>query len=186
MQQLVHKCKTQYYIVGFLTILIWSLSSGGLVRGAVPWGLTQCGQPYSTLLHPILSVLTHQGPALLRELAALRQTGVFFLFFFWSNLKLLSIPIANRHIPQGRTLQGMFETLWTPWFPEALKCHKGPLVPWGSGLSQWRFGSMGPHGVTMLFLVPWSVTMLFLVLWDLGLSHRHLIPWASVSQKWSP
>ena len=55
------------------------LTRSGLLTEAVPWGLTQCGQPCSALPSPILSVLTHLGPALPGELAALRETGAFFL-----------------------------------------------------------------------------------------------------------
>ena len=56
------------------------LRRSGLLREAVPWGLTQCGQPCCTLPNPILSVLTHLGLALLGDLAALRKRRVFLFF----------------------------------------------------------------------------------------------------------
>ena len=115
------------------------LCRSGLHREAVPRGLTQCEQPCSTFPSPILSVLPHLEPALLGEQAKCTQeeTGVFLCFwnqskapnFLKTDTLLMCVPAQEDTLSTRQNPARIIFYLWTRWFPEALQCHKGPLVP---------------------------------------------------------
>lgn len=77
------------------------LRRSGLLRKAVPWGLTQRQTTRTTLHHiPQSYPVCPHSPGTWRTGYA-QEKKMFLLFSFWSNLILLMFPTANRHPLSG-------------------------------------------------------------------------------------